>query len=89
MHQAGDQESGPENLISERSSEPNVSSLPAFQSVLEMGYPSHDIQQAFDFLKNTKGQGNIKKLLLIFSLCKFLFKVKHNPPNPDFYFQSS
>ncbi|XP_065928478.1 baculoviral IAP repeat-containing protein 2-like [Magallana gigas] len=59
MHQAGDQASGPENLISECSSEPNVSSLPAFQSVLEMGYPSHVIQQAFNFLKNTKECINI------------------------------
>lgn len=89
MHQAGDQASGPKNLISERSSEPNVSSLSAFQSVLEMGYPSHVVQQAFDFLKNRKGQGNKKKLLLIFSLLKFLFEVKHNPPKPDFYFQSA
>lgn len=89
MHQARDQASGPENVISERSSEPNVSSLSAFQSVLEMGYPSHVVQQAFDFLKNTKGQGKIKKLLVIFSLLKFLFEVKHNPPKPDFYFQSA
>uniref|UniRef100_K1RQ86 Baculoviral IAP repeat-containing protein 2 n=1 Tax=Magallana gigas TaxID=29159 RepID=K1RQ86_MAGGI len=53
-HQARDHATGPENVTSERSSEPDVSTLPAFQSVLEMGYPSHVIQQAFDFLKNKK-----------------------------------
>uniref|UniRef100_A0A8W8JLW1 RING-type domain-containing protein n=1 Tax=Magallana gigas TaxID=29159 RepID=A0A8W8JLW1_MAGGI len=55
-NQAGDQATatGHENVTSERSSEPDVSSLPAFQSVLEMGYPSHVIQQAFNFLKHKK-----------------------------------
>lgn len=55
-HQARDHATGPENVTSERSSEPDVSTLPAFQSVFEMGYPSHVIQQAFDFLKHKKGQ---------------------------------
>ncbi|XP_065928475.1 baculoviral IAP repeat-containing protein 2 [Magallana gigas] len=59
-HQARDHATGPENVTSERSSEPDVSTLPAFQSVLEMGYPSHVIQQTFDFLKNKKECINIK-----------------------------
>ncbi|XP_052691085.1 putative inhibitor of apoptosis isoform X1 [Crassostrea angulata] len=59
-HQARDHATGPENVNSERSSEPDVSTLPAFQSVLEMGYPSHVIQQAFDFLKNKKECIDIK-----------------------------
>eukprot|EP00105_Crassostrea_gigas_P039952 XP_019924100.1 PREDICTED: baculoviral IAP repeat-containing protein 7 [Crassostrea gigas] len=59
-NQAGDQASGPLTSTSERSSLPNVCNLPAFQSVLEMGYPSHVIQEAFDVLKNTKDYRNIK-----------------------------
>nr|XP_034335617.1 putative inhibitor of apoptosis [Crassostrea gigas]XP_034335618.1 putative inhibitor of apoptosis [Crassostrea gigas]XP_034335619.1 putative inhibitor of apoptosis [Crassostrea gigas] len=59
-NQAGDQASGPLTSTSELSSLPNVCNLPAFQSVLEMGYPSHVIQEAFDVLKNTKEYINIK-----------------------------
>nr|XP_034335604.1 baculoviral IAP repeat-containing protein 3-like isoform X2 [Crassostrea gigas] len=59
-NQAGDQASRPLTSTSERSSLPNVCNLPAFQSVLEMGYPSHVIQEAFDVLKNTKEYINIK-----------------------------
>lgn len=61
-NQAGDHATvtEPEYVTSERSSEPHVSSLPAFQSVLEMGYPSHVIQQAFNFLKHKKECIDIK-----------------------------
>ncbi|XP_052710748.1 baculoviral IAP repeat-containing protein 7-like [Crassostrea angulata] len=59
-NQARDQASGPITSTSERSSLPNICNLPAFQGVLEMGYPSHVIQEALDVLKNTKEYINIK-----------------------------
>lgn len=54
-HQTRDQAAGSKNITSQRSSELDVSSLPAFQSVLEMGYSSNVIKQAFELLQNTKG----------------------------------
>lgn len=87
-NQAGDQASRPLTSTSERSSLPNVCNLPAFQSVLEMGYPSHVIQEAFDVLKNTEGQGKAKKRLCIVYL-HINMKSKYNRFLSDFSFQST
>lgn len=84
-NQTRDQASGPITSTSERSSLPNICNLPAFQGVLEMGYPSHVIQEALDVLKNTKGQGKRKKRLCIFYL-HIKLKSKYNRFFSDFSF---
>ena len=40
----------------ENSSQIDVTSLPSFQSIQEMGYQSHIIRRAFDLVKRTKGK---------------------------------
>ena len=51
-----EQTNGLDQTSEENSSQHDVTSLPAFQSVQEMGYQAEIIQQAFDVLKRSKGQ---------------------------------
>nr|XP_022288749.1 putative inhibitor of apoptosis [Crassostrea virginica]XP_022288750.1 putative inhibitor of apoptosis [Crassostrea virginica]XP_022288751.1 putative inhibitor of apoptosis [Crassostrea virginica]XP_022288752.1 putative inhibitor of apoptosis [Crassostrea virginica]XP_022288753.1 putative inhibitor of apoptosis [Crassostrea virginica]XP_022288754.1 putative inhibitor of apoptosis [Crassostrea virginica] len=55
-----EQTNGLDLASNENSSQLDVTSLPAFQSIQEMGYQSHIIRRAFDLLKKTKEPIDVK-----------------------------
>lgn len=62
------QDNGSQNSPDHLQNSPNsdVTTFPAFQSLMEMGYSQPTIQRAFDILKDTKGSKCVHRIRILY-----------------------